>query len=210
MAKQEQERFDIFDETMKPIGTATRKEVHAKGLWHQTFHCWIVTRTGEETRILFQMRHPDKDTYPNLLDISCAGHLMAGERVEDGVRELEEELGVVASFERLKSCGVYREERIIAADTIDREWYHVFMLASDQPLASYRLQEDEVTGLYSIPLSCVGDLARGRSDFEIRAAGVEPDESGKLQAVERTFRKRDFVPHEPGYFELVLREAQRL
>ena len=36
------EVLDIFDAKMNQIGTASRDEVHQKGYWHQTFHCWIV------------------------------------------------------------------------------------------------------------------------------------------------------------------------
>ena len=41
-----------------------------------------------------QRRSPFKDTHPNQLDVSCAGHVNAGDDVlESTMRELEEELG---------------------------------------------------------------------------------------------------------------------
>jgi isopentenyldiphosphate isomerase len=60
------EIFDVFNEQMVRIGEATRQSVHAQGLWHQTFHCWIVSKSNKgELNLLFQLRHKDKDTYPN-------------------------------------------------------------------------------------------------------------------------------------------------
>ena len=68
-----------------------------------------------------------KDVFPNLLDKSCGGHLTAGEAVEDGVRELEEELGVVASFEDLIPCGVMPVETQVSSTVLDREFCHIFL-----------------------------------------------------------------------------------
>ncbi|MGF7045580.1 isopentenyldiphosphate isomerase [Paenibacillus sp. DS2015] len=78
-----QEEFDIYNEQMIKIGIASRQQAHALGLWHQTFHCWVVrTSATAGFSLLFQLRHPDKDTFPSLLDISCAGHLTTGEGPE--------------------------------------------------------------------------------------------------------------------------------
>ncbi|MDF2939105.1 MAG: hypothetical protein K0Q90_4478, partial [Paenibacillaceae bacterium] len=95
------ENFDIFDEHMNHIGTASRQEAHAQGLWHRTFHCWVLRKGSAGWEILLQLRHKDKDTFPGLLDVSSAGHLLAGELVEDGVRELEEELGIGVPYPEL-------------------------------------------------------------------------------------------------------------
>lgn len=95
------ERFDIYDNQQKWIGTAPRNEVHAKGYWHRSFHCWIVRDEGDQRMILFQRRRDIKDTFPGYYDITATGHLTAGEQAQDASRELEEELGVHTSFEAL-------------------------------------------------------------------------------------------------------------
>ncbi|MDF2838037.1 MAG: hydrolase, partial [Paenibacillus sp.] len=96
-----EERFDIYDKDMNPIGTATRSETHANGYWHRSFHCWLIRRDGDRLLVRFQQRKPSKDTNPGCYDITAAGHLSAGETVRDAVREIEEELGVTARFEEL-------------------------------------------------------------------------------------------------------------
>ncbi|AFH62615.1 NUDIX hydrolase [Paenibacillus caseinilyticus] len=207
----QEEQFDIYDKVMQPIGTASREEVHAKGWWHRTFQCWIwdAAEPAGEGSILFQERHPGKDTFPGLLDISCAGHLLAGESVEDGVRELQEELGVEVSFDRLISCGIFAEEDELPGGRMDREFCHVFVLPLSRPLESYRLQEDEVTGLYRMPLPVFRRLAEGLP-LTAELSGAAVDAKGQLlPAVQRVTPER-LVPHSPAYYRLVLDAVERL
>eukprot|EP00580_Thalassiosira_gravida_P006698 CAMPEP_0201639400 /NCGR_PEP_ID=MMETSP0493-20130528/19214_1 /ASSEMBLY_ACC=CAM_ASM_000838 /TAXON_ID=420259 /ORGANISM="Thalassiosira gravida, Strain GMp14c1" /LENGTH=256 /DNA_ID=CAMNT_0048112785 /DNA_START=292 /DNA_END=1062 /DNA_ORIENTATION=+ len=89
----------------KPTGKVKeRGRVHVDGDWHRSVQVWIVQkdesqREGgdeeeEKVRVLLQRRSPYKDTHPNLLDVSCAGHVNAGDDVLDTtIREMEEELG---------------------------------------------------------------------------------------------------------------------
>ncbi|WP_246469851.1 NUDIX hydrolase [Cohnella nanjingensis] len=146
------ERFDIYDEQGQWIGTATREETHAQGLWHRSFHCWLARR-GEDgrTMVLFQRRTANKDTNPGCYDITIAGHLSAGETVEDAAREMEEEIGFSAPFERLTGFGTVREEDSGTArgvPYIDREVSAVFGCLTARSLDAFRLQPDEVAGLY--------------------------------------------------------------
>ncbi|MDG0792757.1 NUDIX domain-containing protein [Cohnella ginsengisoli] len=146
-----EERFDIYDELDRPIGTATRSEAHARGLWHHTFHCWLARR-GEDgrARILFQRRSRDKDTNPDRFDITAAGHLSAGETVRDAVRELQEELGLRVSLEDLAPLGTFREQDEGFAQGvryIDREVSEVYGYVTDRGPETFRLQREELAGL---------------------------------------------------------------
>ncbi|MDF2964488.1 MAG: hydrolase, partial [Paenibacillus sp.] len=146
---------------------------------------------------------------PGLLDISCAGHLLAGEQIEQGKRELEEELGVSVDFGQLEPCGVYYDEKRLTSGIIDREICHIFVYRSNQPLEFYRLQSDEVTGLYRVTLDDVKRLAQpSPGQISIRAAGVEPDKEGILMPLERTFVINDFVPRAPAYYDMMLKVAE--
>lgn len=197
------ELFDIFDEHMNLIGTATRRDTHANGYWHQTFHCWIVTRGADgQPLILFQKRHPAKDTHPGKYDITSAGHLLAGETVEDGVRELEEELGLRAAFADLTPIGTIPVE-LRYLDLIDREFYHTFLYESDLPLDQYRLQPDEVVGLVRINAIEAARLFAGETDT-VSASGLETGEDGRPVPVDRLLRRSDFVPHGELYYKRIL------
>ncbi|WP_213525215.1 NUDIX domain-containing protein [Paenibacillus sp. J31TS4] len=203
------EWFDIYDADNRWRGTAPRHEVHRHGYWHHSFQCWIVQDRGEERYLLFQLRHPDKDTYPGRLDISSAGHLTAGETVRDGSRELAEELGLAVPFEELYELGVYAQDKTIRADLIDREFCHVFLYRSDRTLTDYVLQKEEVTGLFLLRLADVKRLVRDR-DAEAIAEGIILDgpEGTTYREETRTVVFRDLVPHETGYYEWVLQAAE--
>ncbi|WP_107840072.1 NUDIX hydrolase [Metasolibacillus meyeri] len=99
------ELLKVFDRNGAHIGTATRAEVHSKGLWHETFHCWFVSKEKNNYFLHFQLRSAEKRDYPNLLDISAAGHINAAESVVDGIREVYEELGVDVAIEDLIYIG---------------------------------------------------------------------------------------------------------
>ena len=70
-----EELIDIYDEKMNLLGTATREQAHREGLWHTSFHCWIVRRSPEgRPQVLLQIRGKTQN-HPSLIDISSAGHL---------------------------------------------------------------------------------------------------------------------------------------
>lgn len=205
------EIFDIFDEHRVKIGTATRHSVHAEGLWHQTFHCWILNRSKpEDWSLLLQLRHKDKDVFPNRLDISCAGHLQAGEDVEDGVRELHEELGIQAGIEDLTYCGWVAEENIVSAHLIDREFSHMFLYACDDPLESYSFQRSEISGLFLIPIAEFMGLINGTLEH-IEIQGIVVGEAdGQIVRDRRTVGREHFAPNSRSYYDLLFKSISML
>ena len=102
------EKIRIVDDRRRPLGVTTREEVHRKGYWHETFHCWVCTGDQEEKSVYLQLRSPQKKDFPNLLDITAAGHILADESIEDGIRELHEEIGLPISIEELLSLGIIK------------------------------------------------------------------------------------------------------
>ena len=73
----------------RPLGVRKpRGEVHRDGDWHRSVHIWIADGDG---RLLCQLRGLDKDTHPGRWDVSCAGHITAGDgSLDTAARELEE------------------------------------------------------------------------------------------------------------------------
>ncbi|OAB41457.1 NUDIX hydrolase [Paenibacillus glacialis] len=205
------ETLDIFNDRMKKIGTASRQEAHFLGLWHQTFHCWVYRNTkGQSPSLLFQLRDSKKDTYPSLLDISCAGHLVTGESAEDGVRELKEELGLDVSFDELHSCGIFIEDNTITKTLIDREFSHVFLYECHRDVSEYVFQVSEVSGLYFISMDEFQQLIQGDIDSVV-AEGISLNEStGERYEENREVSLSDLVPHPKGYYDLILREIRSL
>lgn len=172
------ELIDVLNDRMEVVGQAPRSEAHAKGLWHRAFHCWIVSRDlSGESFVLFQLRSKDKDLVPNSLDISAAGHLRAGESPEDGLRELEEELGVTVTGDKLDFLGVHVE--VYCDDKhVNREFDYTYLLREDRDLLDYRVQPSEVTGLSKISVKDGIDLFAGRVD-SIECQSVVFDDAGR-------------------------------
>ncbi|WP_042168195.1 NUDIX hydrolase [Paenibacillus gorillae] len=202
-----EELFDIYDEQLNPIGTATRSETHARGYWHRSFHCWLTRREGERRFVRFQLRQAGKDTHPGHYDITVAGHLSAGETMRDAVREIEEEIGISVAFEELIPIGQLREEgdgEVNGVPFIDREVSDVFGCVCDLPLTSLTLQAEEVAGVYEADLEELIRLFDGELT-ELTAEGVEVADSlsdGLQQTAQRTVRSGEFVPRE-GYAEIM-------
>lgn len=146
------ELLDYFDSKMNYLGTEDRKIIHQKGLWHQTFHCWIIREEKNKKYVVVQIRDEKKETAPNKIDITAAGHMKHGETKEDGFRELHEELGLNGVAEDAKYLGI----RITASESssiINKEFAHVYLLQDNTDLAAYSLQEEEVSGILQIEIS---------------------------------------------------------
>lgn len=94
------QQLNIIDKQGKIIGTASRDEIHDKGLLHREVHVWFYTQDG---KIIFQHRGKDKDTYPNKLDSTVGGHVEIGEDyISAALKEVEEETGLVVKESNLK------------------------------------------------------------------------------------------------------------
>lgn len=225
------EMFDVYDEQGNWTGIAERSEVHAKGLWHQTVHCWLVRKAdsvsgeGEEAglgagtgsnagasaKILFQQRSANKDTNPGCFDITAAGHIEAGETPRAVVRELDEELGVKADFQQLREYGIIREQGtgvFGGVRYVDAEMSHVYGLVTSMQLSDFRLQEEEVAGLYEADAEALISLMEGNVEA-IAAQGVEL-RSGKLQEAETRVTRSSFVFRDYDYYISVFKFLREL
>ena len=197
------ERFDVFDEEMNWLGAATREEVHRTGAWHQTFHCWVLQRTGAGTFLVVQRRHATKDTNPGKLDVSCAGHLQQGERPADGVRELREELGIEVEFGALLPVGVFKSTAV-GGTVRDNEFLNVFLLVRDEDgLDGFSPALCEVSGLYRIGAEDFARLCRREVD-KARIAGFEVDDQGMRRERTDVMRRSDMVEFSAEYYEALL------
>lgn len=203
-----QERIDIFDREMNFAGTAVRAEAHRNGYWHKTFQCWIAQPEQERYRLLFQKRHPSKDTFPGKLDKTAAGHLLEGETVEDGIREIQEEIGLDIPFRDLYSCGVIPMETPMKDGGVDREFCHVFLYTCPLPLELYRLEENEVAALYAVDAEQFRKLVYGEIS-ELEGEGIEPGSDGYEHTIVR-LGPDDFTPQSDEYYRVLFQNMERL
>ncbi|WP_434401100.1 NUDIX domain-containing protein [Planococcus sp. 11815] len=188
-------------------GVATRDEVHRQGLWHETFHCWVVSRELGRIRIHLQLRSRDKADFPGLFDITAAGHIAAHETMKDGVREIEEELGLAPAFEQLTPLGVVNDEISLPGFT-DRERAYIHLYEGTQmDLADYRLQPEEVAGMAAVDFQAFFELCMKQTET-IDAFGFTETQEGR-QPFQQKLSLSDFVPHQPDYWKQVAIRIRR-
>lgn len=139
------ELIDVLDAvTAEPLGVQKPKpEIHRNGDWHRAIHVWIAASDG---RVLLQRRSLAKENHPGLWDVSCAGHVSAGETAIDAaLRESEEELGLTLDARELRPIGITRESHVLNGGAyLDNEIHEVFLVRRDVDPAGLRLQPEEV------------------------------------------------------------------
>jgi isopentenyldiphosphate isomerase len=196
------ELLDILDESGRPTGEVVPKsEAHRLGLWHRCFHCWICGSDPGGSYLLLQRRAATKDTWPNYLDVTAAGHLAAGEESLDGLREVEEELGLRIEPERLVPLGTRRVEQEKPGGC-DRELHDVFLLYDATPPEDLRLQKEEVEAVFRLDLDDVQAL------YETGSAPAREYADGAVSTTR--IHLAEFVPKEEGYLRSVADAARRL
>lgn len=143
------EIFDVVDEYGNPIGeTVERGIAHANGVRHRTAHIWIAREIMGKWQVLLQKRAMTKDSFPGRYDTSSAGHIQAGdEPLESAIRELCEELGIIASPEQLEFAGTFRiqyEKEFHNKLFKDNEIAFVYVYLSEVDIDKVSVQEEEL------------------------------------------------------------------
>ncbi len=118
----EQEFLDIYDSRRQPTGrTALRGTPLAPDEFYLVVHMLIFNRSG---KLLVQRRVPDKNSWPDMWDISAGGLAQAGETSAAAAeREVLEELGLTIHLQdtapvfSFRADGVYDDYWLIQLDT---------------------------------------------------------------------------------------------
>jgi isopentenyldiphosphate isomerase len=197
------EKVDILDSRGGKTGeVAWKSKAHRLGLWHRCFHCWIFSSetSFEGPHLFVQRRTAGKETWPNKLDVTAAGHIGAGEEaLEGGLREIEEELGLTVEPDEVVSLGTRRSELEIPAG-LDREFQEVFLLVRTLSPKELRLQEEEVAAVARLRLDDLETLCGGGE--------VLAEEWARGEASTVSVSLADFVPGEDEYLPRVARAAR--
>jgi len=205
------EIIDIYDDNMNRIGSKDRDEAHRDGDWHKSFHCWIVYRDNKGLDwIVVQKRGSGKALFPDYLDVTAAGHYIAGETPQDGPREIREELGIHAKFQDLVPLGVKHEVAKVG-NIVNREFVDVFLLVCDSSLSRYPFNPEEVKGLALFRIDdgldmCAGNKSRIDAQFVTIHHLQMKDEIVQKSS---TVGLSDFIPRSDAYLYKILVLAKR-
>ncbi|MDQ4064026.1 MAG: NUDIX domain-containing protein [Actinomycetota bacterium] len=199
------ERIDILDSSGEQTGrVAWKSEAHRLGLWHRCFHCWIVSPEipSGGPYLFAQRRAAGKETWPNRLDVTVAGHLGAGEgTLEGGLREIEEEIGLTVNPDELIPLGTRMVESRIPAG-LDRELHEVFLLVRFLSPKDLRLQEEEVAAIVRLQLQDVEALREGEDIPAEKWRGEETSPASVSLS--------EFVPGGDDYLPRIARAAREV
>ena len=147
----ELELFDILNEDGTKSGVVReRGVVHLDGSLHATVHIWIARpnkKSGYD--ILLQRRSHHKDSSPDCLDISSAGHISTGDDfLPSAMREAKEELGLILDPEKLEELGFHRkkfEGEFYGRPFRDNQLSKVYLYIAAIDITKLVLQEEEVS-----------------------------------------------------------------
>lgn len=182
-----EEYFDLLDENGNKTGKIKlRKLVHRDGDWHRAVHIWIY---NDRKEILLQRRSPNKDSDPNLLDISCGGHLTSGDDSLTGaLRELKEELGLSVKKEELKYITTLKRSPKHDDGFVDNEYDDLYLLNVNKSCDEMQFQEEEISEIFFIAYDDFKKMVEeGREDLV-----KLPDEYPILfDELDKIFRKFD-------------------
>jgi hypothetical protein len=118
----------------------------------------------------------------------------------DGLREVEEELGLRIEPERLVPLGTRRVEQEIPGGC-DRELHEVFLVFDGTPPGDLRLQKEEVEAVFRLDLDDVQAL------YKTGSAPAREYAEGGTSATR--IHLAEFVPKEVGYLSSVAGAASR-
>ncbi|HEY0269489.1 MAG TPA: hypothetical protein VGC10_00700 [Sphingomonas sp.] len=191
------ELLDYCDAAGAHLGVAPRRAVHDAGLWHRTLHLWLAT-PEDGGSLLYQLRAATVANWPGLLDVSVAGHLLAGETCLDGLREAREEIGIAVPPEAAIALGVRREESPDPGGGRNRELQGVYIARLDPAWGRFDPVDREAAGLVRIGHADGARLHRGEIDMIVCDALIAGD--GAIRAERRRVAIGDFVPRPDGYY----------
>ncbi|MCL5245418.1 NUDIX domain-containing protein [Cellulophaga sp. 20_2_10] len=178
------ELIDILDSDGNKTGkTALKSESHKNGWFHQTVHIWFYTNDNE---VLLQKRAKNKAVFPLLWDVSVAGHIGAGEKIEaSALREVEEEIGVLVLETDLHKIGCFKSIQKHTVTLIDCEYNHTFISKLNVDFTSLKKQDSEVEDLQ---LKSISEFKKDLDDSELM---------------------KTYVPHSKEYYNLVFKAIEK-
>lgn len=141
------EYLDYYDENGNYLGFKPRDEVHKKGLWHKTIHCWLYDKEGN---IYFQIRKDSGTFYT-----TASGHVLKGETIKDAFkREIFEEIGINIDSKdaTLVDVVTWKMDKTKKDGSIfkDRAWANVYVDLFDDSIDKFNFDPNEVLGLVKV------------------------------------------------------------
>lgn len=137
------EYIDIYDKDENLLGYCEKDKAHELGYWHRVFGCMIYN--NKKNKIFFQLKNPNHNKVNNkpLLEITAGGHLISGETLKQGIREIKEETGFDVDYRNLK----FLEKRIcnkkLKKNHIIREFQYYYSIDLNIDVSEFKNYDKE-------------------------------------------------------------------
>ncbi|WP_277585231.1 NUDIX hydrolase [Psychrobacillus antarcticus] len=156
--------------------------------------------------IYLQLRSDTKKDYPNLFDITAASHILFDESIQDGIREIKEEVGIEVSFIDLTPLGVINY-CVMLEDFIDKELANVFLYKYNKSFDDFIFQKEEVAGIVKVKFADFEELWLGERD-SVRIKGVKLSNDGSKVFLNEYVGRERFVPNHVSFYQTVIQKMK--
>ena len=152
------EIIDIYNENHEYLGKCEKELAHKLGLWHEVFNGIIVNKKNKS--VIFQIKNSkhNKVHNENKIEISVGGHYKAGEKVQNGIREIKEESGIEIDFKDLIYLGERQVSTIVNKYYIVREFQKIFIITYSGSVYNLKCKDDEIIGFIEFKIDDCIDL----------------------------------------------------
>lgn len=156
------EYLEILDENGNKTGKIKlRSEVHKDGDWHKTVHIWLFNKDNE---VLLQRRCPEKDSFPNMLDLSAGGHIIAGDTsISGAIREVKEELGITIKEKDLIFIKTLKHSLNYKDDFINNQFEDIYIINKNIELDEITYQKEEISEVIFIAVDKLKQMVREKN-----------------------------------------------
>lgn len=191
------EYLDYYDELGTYLGYDTRENIHKKGLWHNTIHCWLYDIYGN---IYFQIRKDTKTFYT-----TASGHVKKGETIPEAFRrEIKEEIGINIDTKEAIEVDIvpWQMNKLKKDGTLvkDRAKAHVYLNVYKNNMKDFNFDKEEVLGLVKVNAQEALNLFK-KEHGKIKATVIIQDKEDEIVIKERKVDFNEFLvnPHETAY-----------
>ncbi len=176
------ELIDIVNLKGEPTGNSCMKSVaHQNGILHASVHIWFYT---VDQQVLIQKRSSQKNIFPNLWDVSVAGHIASLEKpITSAIREIKEEIGLSVSEKEMTYLGTWKEKHNHQNGLTDNEIHHIYTAKLNIDICLLKPQKEEVSDLKLIPIN----------SFEKQCTNISY-----------------FVPHHIDYYKYIVTQLKEI
>lgn len=126
------EYVDIYNDKHELMNYTKGRNELTEGEFRLSCFVWIL---NDDDKILIQQRSATANKCPNMWETTSGGAIAGDSPLKGVLRELEEELGIVAKKEDIRFIGSFARVN---------DYVEVFLLKSNVAIETLRLQKDEV------------------------------------------------------------------